>query len=163
MYSLPQVQKLYLSNIKMIYLTNAQMRAIWFIVIIFAASVLYHYINIYLFRDSGYDFSEFERAFLLKRDSLRALEQVEVQIDSLQTDKMPTSEITIFSPIYPININTASIEELQHLPRIGPRMAQRIVQHRQEFGLFQSISDIKQVRGIGEKTFQNLKDLITTK
>jgi competence ComEA-like helix-hairpin-helix protein len=145
----------------MIYLTNTQIRAIWFIVIIIAASVLYHYINLYIFRDSEYDFSEFEHAFLQKRDSILAREPEGVQTDSIPADKNPTSGITIFSPMYPININTASIEELQNLPRIGPKMAERIVQHRQEVGLFQTISDFKKVRGIGDKTFQNLKDLIS--
>jgi len=60
-----------------------------------------------------------------------------------------------------ININTASLTELQKLPRIGPQVAQRIIDYRKEHGNFKRVEDIMKVRGIGEKTFNQLKDLIT--
>jgi comEA protein len=60
-----------------------------------------------------------------------------------------------------ININTASLEELQKLPRIGPQVAQRIINYRKENGSFKKIEEIMKVRGIGEKIFNQLKDLIT--
>lgn len=60
-----------------------------------------------------------------------------------------------------ININMASAEELQRLPRIGPRVAQRIVDFRKEHGRFKRIEEIMKVKGIGEKTFKRIKDLIT--
>ena len=60
-----------------------------------------------------------------------------------------------------VNINTASLEELQKLPRIGPQIAQRILDFRKENGSFKKIEDILKVRGIGEKVFDQLKDLIT--
>jgi comEA protein len=60
-----------------------------------------------------------------------------------------------------ININTASLEELQKLPRIGPQVAQRIIDYRKENGNFKKIEELLKVRGIGEKTFNQLKDLIT--
>jgi len=62
-----------------------------------------------------------------------------------------------------ININTANIEELQKLPGIGPSKAQAIVDYRNSNGPFKSVEEIKNVKGIGEKTFEKLKDLITTK
>ncbi|MFN3691441.1 MAG: ComEA family DNA-binding protein [Fervidobacterium sp.] len=62
-----------------------------------------------------------------------------------------------------ININTSSIEELQQLPGIGPTKAQAIVDYRIKNGGFKTIEEIKNVKGIGEKTFEKLKDLITTK
>ncbi|MDH7511498.1 MAG: helix-hairpin-helix domain-containing protein [Clostridiales bacterium] len=60
-----------------------------------------------------------------------------------------------------ININTASLSELQKLPRIGPQVAQRIIDYRKEHGNFKKIEEIMKVRGIGEKTYNQLKDLIT--
>ncbi|NWF65228.1 MAG: ComEA family DNA-binding protein [Chloroflexi bacterium] len=61
-----------------------------------------------------------------------------------------------------ININTASPEELDTLPGIGPTIAQRIVDYRTENGPFQTIEDIMNVSGIGPSTFDQIKNLITT-
>jgi len=60
-----------------------------------------------------------------------------------------------------INLNTASSEELQKLPRIGPKAAERIISYREANGPFQHLEDLMNVKGIGEKTFEQLKDLIT--
>jgi comEA protein len=60
-----------------------------------------------------------------------------------------------------ININTATGEQLQILPRIGPSMSQRIIQYRRERGPFTSIDAIKKVKGIGDKTFEKIKSQIT--
>ena len=59
-----------------------------------------------------------------------------------------------------ININTASVEELDTLPGIGPVTAQAIVDERESNGAFTSIEDIQRVSGIGEKKFEKLKDSI---
>jgi len=60
-----------------------------------------------------------------------------------------------------INLNTASLAELQNLPRIGPKVAQRIIDFRKQNGSFKKIEELMKVKGIGEKIFNNLKDLIT--
>jgi competence protein ComEA len=60
-----------------------------------------------------------------------------------------------------VNLNTASLAELEKLPRIGPQIAQRILDYRKENGNFKKVEDILKVRGIGEKVFEQLKDLIT--
>ena len=65
------------------------------------------------------------------------------------------------SPDQKININTAQSEELQKLPRVGPAIAQRILDYRKDNGNFKRIEDLMKVRGIGEKVFAQLKDLIT--
>lgn len=62
-----------------------------------------------------------------------------------------------------VNINTADENELQKIRGVGPSIAQRIIDFREQNGNFQSIEDIKKVRGIGEKTFQKIKNSITVK
>ena len=60
-----------------------------------------------------------------------------------------------------VNINKASVNELSTLKRIGPSYAQRIVDYRQQNGPFEKPADIMKVRGIGLKTFEVNKDMIT--
>lgn len=60
-----------------------------------------------------------------------------------------------------ININTASLELLDTLPNIGPKLGQSIIDYRESYGSFKQIEEIKQVSGIGEATFNRLKNLIT--
>lgn len=60
-----------------------------------------------------------------------------------------------------VNINTATLEELDRLPGIGPALAQRIIRYRETNGRFRVPEDIKNVSGIGEAKFEQLKDLIT--
>jgi len=62
-----------------------------------------------------------------------------------------------------ININTATVEELVQLDRVGPRYAEKIVAFRQENGLFKTPEDIMLVSGIGQKTFEINKDRIIVK
>lgn len=62
-----------------------------------------------------------------------------------------------------ININTATAEELDQLPGIGPSKAKKIVDYRQQNGPFKAIEDIEKVSGIGPQTFENIKDFITVK
>lgn len=59
-----------------------------------------------------------------------------------------------------VNINTAGSEELQTLSGVGPGIAQRIIDYRNSEGSFRSIEDLKNVSGIGDKTFEKLRDYI---
>ena len=59
-----------------------------------------------------------------------------------------------------ININTANSNILQTLPGIGPVLSERIIEYRNQNGLFGIIDDIKDVSGIGEKKFEGIKELI---
>lgn len=62
-----------------------------------------------------------------------------------------------------ININVASLDELTALKRIGPKYAQRIIDYRINVGPFEKPEDIVKVKGIGPKTFEANKDVITVK
>jgi competence protein ComEA len=65
------------------------------------------------------------------------------------------------APKAKVNINTASASELETLPRVGPKVAQRIIDFRTKNGNFKKVEEIMKVQGIGEKVFENIKDLIT--
>lgn len=60
-----------------------------------------------------------------------------------------------------VNINTADEATLETLPRVGPAMAARIIEWRETNGRFTAIEDLMGVTGIGEKTFEGLKDLVS--
>jgi competence protein ComEA len=62
-----------------------------------------------------------------------------------------------------INLNTATLAELDSLPGIGPAIAQRIIEYRQTAGGFKSINQITEVSGIGDATLAKIKDLVTVK
>ena len=61
-----------------------------------------------------------------------------------------------------VNINTASSEELQLLPRVGPSLAGRIIEFREANGPFQTVEEIVAVKGIGESSFEKLEPYIVT-
>ncbi|MBU5466457.1 helix-hairpin-helix domain-containing protein [Virgibacillus sp. MSJ-26] len=59
-----------------------------------------------------------------------------------------------------IRVNYATQEEIENLPGIGPSKAQAIIDYREENGLFQSVEDLLDISGIGEKTLENMRDYI---
>ena len=65
------------------------------------------------------------------------------------------------TPSNPLDVNDASANELERLPRVGPALAQRIVARRDSFGLYGSIDDLRHVRGIGAHTAARLAPLVT--
>jgi len=60
-----------------------------------------------------------------------------------------------------ININTADINRLMRLPGVGPKYAERIIEYRQVHGGFEKAEDIKNIKGIGDKKFEKMKDMVT--
>lgn len=60
-----------------------------------------------------------------------------------------------------INLNTATLAQLDTLPGVGPVLAQRILDHRDQRGGFRSVGDLRQVSGIGDARYEQLKDLVT--
>ncbi len=62
-----------------------------------------------------------------------------------------------------VNVNTATADQLQLLPRIGPALAQRIVEFRKANGPFKSVDELVAVKGIGERSLEHLRPYVTVK
>jgi competence protein ComEA len=60
-----------------------------------------------------------------------------------------------------VNLNTATLAQLDSLPGVGPVLAQRILDHREKNGPFRTVSDLRQVEGIGDTRYEQLKELVT--
>ncbi|ATP41209.1 transporter [Solibacillus sp. R5-41] len=89
-------------------------------------------------------------------------EEINESIGQLIQTHQPSSNGATASIKSPgkVNLNQATESELTTLPGIGPSKATAIIQHRTEIGYFQTIEDLKNVSGIGAKTYEQLKDLI---
>ena len=64
-------------------------------------------------------------------------------------------------PVAPVNLNTATLEQLEAVPDVGPALAQRILDWRSEHGRFGSVAQLRQVRGIGDRKFSDMRDSVT--
>ena len=93
-------------------------------------------------------YEEFER-LSARADSFDRAEELDVPI------KNPVRHARAF-----INLNTASREELQTLPRVGPALSARILALRERLGSFLDVTDLLMVQGIGEKTMELIRDSV---
>ncbi|MFJ4471046.1 helix-hairpin-helix domain-containing protein [Streptomyces sp. NPDC089424] len=64
------------------------------------------------------------------------------------------------APAAPVSLNTATAEQLDTLPGVGPVLAQHIIDHRTRHGGFRSVDELREVDGIGERRFADLRDLV---
>ena len=85
-------------------------------------------------------------------------ELADYTISTEQTAENVTPEV-----LPPLNINSATAEELEELNGIGPVLAQRIIDYREEHGPFADVEGLLEVKGIGESTLEQFRDEITTK
>jgi competence protein ComEA len=88
-------------------------------------------------------------------------EQILVPARGQTNTPSPGQQPNSLSPGEKLDINTATAEQLEALPEIGPVMAARIVDYRTEHGPFRTIEEIMDVSGVGPKTFEAIKDLVT--
>jgi comEA protein len=96
-----------------------------------------------------------------KNSKFQNLNSKQIQNSKFQIqNEAPTPSLTQESKPSKININTASQEELETLPGIGKGKAKAIIDFREKEGKFKNKKDIIKVKGIGEKTFEKIEDLI---
>lgn len=98
--------------------------------------------------------------------SLSLTNQPAFDVMAFSSAKHEIKETTKLSPMVapffflPVSVNDASADVLGTLPGIGKKLAERIIEYRQDFGLFQRIDDLLVVKGIGEKKLNRLRTLI---
>ncbi|NOX37376.1 MAG: helix-hairpin-helix domain-containing protein [Calditrichaeota bacterium] len=141
--------------------TPSQRKALWTLTAVLALIVTYQWVQVWLFPPQPYDFSAFDRRFQAQYDSIQqVLQSLARQSTTPTAEGTPATSHSLLQQLERININTAPPSELVRLPRIGPALARRIVDYRTAHGPFQRPEDIMNVRGIGPKTFQLIRDKI---
>ena len=75
----------------------------------------------------------------------------------------PAASTTSATAVSKVNLNRASVDELQSLPGVGPVLAQRMVEWRKAHGRYRTVDDLREVKGIGKKRMEQLRPLLTVK
>lgn len=88
---------------------------------------------------------------------LQAAQPAEEEGYTVMTSQ-PTEEEVTPEPTPPVDVNTAGVDELDTLDGIGPALAQRIIDYREEHGPFSSLEELLEVKGIGEATLEGFRD-----
>jgi competence protein ComEA len=151
--------------------TEAEKKALIFTIIILLVSGIYQLISPHKNLQPSYDYfasdSVFKRLNTTEQndlvDSIK-FEPLEIKSKNINIKKKKT--VKRFSPIKEkplfssVNINTASENELQKLPLIGPVKAKLIIDYRNKNGKFNNIDDLLKIKGIGTKTLEKLNPFI---
>ena len=155
-------------------LTKKELIVIGFLFITFAAGVILKYSG---WKTPGdFNYTESDRQFeqqvkssfeeleknKLSNEQQQRTDEMKKFADSLITQKDSPKEKKSLLPGRKININTALAGDLQLLPGIGEVTAERIIEYRELKGPFRKADDLKKVKGIGDKKFEQLMHYITT-
>jgi competence protein ComEA len=154
--------------------TKKELAVIGFLFITFAAGLILKYSGWktpgdfnYTESDRQFDqqvklsFEELEKS-RMNNEQMQRTERIKNFADSLITQKDSPKEKKSLLPGRKININTALAGDLQLLPGIGEVTAERIIEYRELKGPFRKAEDLKKVKGIGDKKFEQLQQYITT-
>ncbi len=147
------------------YLSKSERRALLLISLIIITAILLEWFKPHQIHKKIYDYSLQDSLFrALSAQSAASTENVAKESTALTAVSPFTQYRKKNRPLQSksININRAKKEELTRLPRIGPKIAERIIAYRKLNGPFKTIDEIKEVKGIGDKTFQKLAPFITT-
>jgi competence protein ComEA len=106
------------------------------------------------------DIDVINRARILSDGEKVYIPSKEENLPPLQTEVSQGSRSEHGDGNFPLDINHADSDMLQEVPGIGPVTADRIIEYRKNNGLFSSIEEIKNVSGIGEKTFEKIKKFL---
>jgi comEA protein len=135
--------------------TPQESKAILFILVVLSAGA-----GVLNYKNHNPDFAP----ELLEGDSKAAragLQMIQSSILPKDTANQTVNpEVQSERPNLKVNLNTASLEELERLPQVGPVLAKRIVDYRYQKGGFNSIEEITKVKGIGKKTYQAIKEYL---
>jgi competence protein ComEA len=97
----------------------------------------------------------------MTRIMIAAIAAIALSATALGAQGRATTTKTVATAAAPVNLNTATAEQLATIPGVGAKTAERIIEYRQKNGSFKKVEDLMNVRGVGEKSFLKMKPLIT--
>ena len=141
-----------------IAITRGECNVILGLAFLFCLGLVARYIQSQAQPLSPTDYAEAERLFeqASNAPSTEPAEQALPVPTAEPSTERPAYQPKSLPPAASINLNTATAAALQRLPRIGPKLAARIIAHREAHGPFRRVQDVIQVRGIGKKTLARL-------
>ena len=139
---------------QMLGFTPTERRVVLFLAVTFLAGI-----GIKIFKpatggEAKFDYSSSDSEFIARSQSIPGR-------DSSRIGEQREDEATSKPSPHLVDINTASRDELIQLPGVGEAMADRIIRYRKEHGLFTSMNDLANVKGIGKKNLQRIVPFCT--
>ena len=97
----------------------------------------------------------------MTRMMIAAIAAIALSATALSAQGRTPPAKTVATTAAPVNLNTATAEQLETIPGVGTAMAERIIEYREKNGAFKKVEELMNVRGVGEKSFLKMKPLIT--